>query len=84
MFGASGFDARRDIAGIVLNRQGHAYVVQPPGFYFGKNGQPAPREVIREAVHGRITFAHSELHGSQVWQTATAEGQRAAEQILAL
>ena len=84
MFGASGFDAKRDIAGIVLNRWGHAYVVQPPGFYFGKNGQPAPREVIRKTVHGRIAFAHAELHGSQVWQTAAAEGQRAAEQILSL
>ena len=27
MFAAGGFDAERDIAGIVLNRQGHAYVV---------------------------------------------------------
>ena len=84
LFGDSGFDARRDIAGIVLNRWGHAYVVQPPGFYFGKNGRPAAKNLIRDTVHGRIAFAHSELTGTQVWQTAAAEGQRAAEQILAL
>lgn len=78
LFGASGFDAKRDIAGIVLNRWGHAYAVQPPGFYFGKNGKPAAKDVIRNTVHGRIAFAHSELAGAQVWQTAAAEGQHVA------
>ena len=29
MFGDYGFDASRDIAGIVANRWGHAYVVSP-------------------------------------------------------
>ena len=82
LFGASGFDARRDIAGIVLNRWGHAYVVQPPGFYFGKDGKPAAKEVIRNTIHGRIAFAHSELTGTQVWQTAAAEGKRAVENLL--
>ena len=33
LFGSAGFDARRDIAGIILNRWGHARLVQPPGFY---------------------------------------------------
>jgi len=32
MFGAAGFDPGRDIAGIVLNRWGHAYVNAGPGF----------------------------------------------------
>ena len=33
MFGGTGFDAKRDIAGIVLNRWGHAYIAPQPGFY---------------------------------------------------
>jgi len=44
MFSRSGFDPRRDIAGIILNRWGHAYVSPQPGFFFGKDGKPAPRE----------------------------------------
>jgi spermidine dehydrogenase len=82
LFGSSGFDAKRDIAGIVLNRWGHAYVVQPPGFYFGKDGKPAAKDVIRNTIHGRIAFAHSELTGTQVWQTAAAEGKRVVENLL--
>ena len=39
MFGDYGFDADRDIAGIISNRWGHAYVVDPPGFFFGKDGK---------------------------------------------
>ena len=33
MFSPYGFDAARDIAGIVLNRWGHAYVSPQPGFF---------------------------------------------------
>lgn len=81
MFGPGGFDADRDIAGITLNRQGHAYVVTPPGFFFGKDGQPAPSDVIRQR-HGRIAFAHAELKGYQMWEGAADEGERAARQLL--
>ena len=38
LFGNHGFDPKRDIAGIVLNRWGHAYIAPQPGFYFGKGG----------------------------------------------
>ena len=81
MFADYGFDAKRDIAGIVANRWGHAYVVCPPHFNFGKDGKPAPRDVIR-AGYGRIRFAHSELEGAQMWETAVAEGERAVQQLL--
>ena len=81
MFGPAGFDADRDIAGITLNRQGHAYVVTPPGFFFGKNGEPPPSDIIREP-HGRIAFAHAELMGFQMWEGAAHEGERAANQML--
>jgi spermidine dehydrogenase len=81
LFGDYGFDADRDIAGIVTNRWGHAYVVDPPGFFFGKGGQPAPRDIIRQRFH-RLAFGHSELSGAQMWETAAEEGERAAHQIL--
>ena len=81
MFGEAGFDADRDIAGITVNRQGHAYVVTPPGFFFGKDGKPAPSDVIRKP-YGRIAFAHAELLGYQMWEGAAHEGERAAQQVL--
>jgi spermidine dehydrogenase len=81
MFGSAGFDARRDIAGIVINRWGHAYIAPQPGFYFGPPGRPSPLEVIRKH-YGRIAFGHSELSGRQSWGRAAQEAQRAAQQIL--
>jgi spermidine dehydrogenase len=81
MFAASGFDARRDIAGIVLNRWGHAYFAPAPGFFFGSEGSPAPHEVIRQP-HGRIVFAHSELQGNMNMAHAMLEGTRGARQAM--
>jgi spermidine dehydrogenase len=82
MFAASGFDPKRDIAGLVLNRWGHAYCSPQPGFFFGKDGQPAPREILRRAPFGRIAFANTDLSGDPGHTTAIAEGQRAAGQLL--
>jgi spermidine dehydrogenase len=81
MFASAGFDAARDIAGITANRWGHAYVVSPPYFAFGRDGQKAPRDVVR-AGYGRLRFAHSELEGAQMWETAVAEGERAVKQLM--
>ena len=83
MFARSGFDASRDIAGIILNRWGHAYVNPQPGFYFGSEGRPAPRDVVR-ARHGRIAFGHSEMEGHQNWPGAVRNGARAAQEIRAV
>jgi spermidine dehydrogenase len=84
LFGAAGFKPRRDIAGIVLNRWGHAMFAPPPGFFFGKNGKPSPVKVLRQRF-GRIAFGHSELGGAnQSWAGAAAEGKRALTQILEL
>jgi len=77
LFGQPAVDA---IAGIILNRWGHAYVNPAPGFYFGVDGRPAPPEVIRKPF-GRITFAHSELNGHQFWLGAIREGRRAVNQL---
>ncbi|WP_447725845.1 NAD(P)-binding protein [Sphingomonas koreensis] len=81
MFGPYGFDDKRDIAGIVTNRQGHAYFVGPPGFFFGKDGKKAPKDVLQTPFH-RIAFSHCELAGAQMWETAVAEGERAARQMV--
>jgi spermidine dehydrogenase len=81
LFGEAGFDADRDIAGIISNRWGHAYVVDPPGFLFGKDGKPAPKDVLRKRFC-RLSFGHSELAGAQMWETAAEEGERAGLQML--
>lgn len=81
MFSSSGFDPSRDIAGIVLNRWGHAYVSPQPGFFFGKDGSPAPRDVLRSAPFGRIAFANTDLSGAPDHRTAIKEAHRAISQI---
>src|SRR2546426_5401622 len=59
MFARWGFDAKRDIAGVILNRWGHAFLNPAPGFFFGTGGKPAPRAVLRTAPFGRIAFANT-------------------------
>jgi spermidine dehydrogenase len=82
MFAGSGFDARRDIAGIILNRWGHAYLSPQPGFFFGQDGRPAPREVLRDAPFGRIAFANTDLAGAMDHRYSILEAQRAIRQLL--
>lgn len=82
MFGASGFDASRDIGGIILNRWGHAYASPAPGFYFGKDGKPAPGDVLRAAPFGRISFANTDLSGMPDHKSSILEANRAVEQLL--
>ena len=82
MFARSGFDASRDIAGIILNRWGHAYASPAPGFYFGKNGKPAPGDVLRAAPFGRIAFANVDLSGMPDHKSSIIEANRAVGQLL--
>ena len=77
MFAAAGFDAENDIAGIVLNRWGHAYISPQPGFHFGRNGEAAPIDTVKQGF-GRIRFGHSELSGYMSHTRALNEGSRAA------
>lgn len=81
MFGASGFDPKRDIAGIILNRWGHAYVTPTPGFFYSKDAGPGYADIIKSTPHGRISFGHSEVRGYQHWGPAAAEGARAVDQV---
>jgi spermidine dehydrogenase len=78
MFRAGGFQAKRDIAGIVLNRWGHAFVTPPPGFFFAPAGQTAPVDIMKHPV-GRIALGQS---GLEDWSGAVMAGRRAVEQLL--
>ena len=81
MFARSGFSAGRDIAGIILNRWGHAYLSPQPGFFFGKDGKPGPGDVIRERAFGRVAFANSDLAGIMDHRMSILEAKRAVGQI---
>ena len=82
LFGASGFNPKRDIAAIVLNRWGHARLIEPPGFHFGLDGKPSPLERVRQG-YGRISIGHSELNGAQHWGSALEYGRKAGERAAA-
>ena len=82
MFAPGGFDPRRDIAGIILNRWGHAYVNPQPGFFFGTGGQPAARDILRSSAHGRIAFANTDLAGAMDHRNSIREADRAVNQLV--
>ena len=82
MFAASGFDAKRDIAGIVMNRFGHAFINPQPGFFFGSDGKPAARDALRNGPFGRIAFSHCDLVGAMDHRNAYMESHRAVSQLL--
>jgi spermidine dehydrogenase len=77
-FADAGFDAKRDVAAIILNRWGHARLVQPPGWYYGTGGKPAPREIVAKG-YGNVAIGHSELNGHQSATGAMAQGKRLGE-----
>lgn len=81
LFARSGFNAKRDIAGIILNRWGHAYLSPQPGFFFGTNGQPGPGDVLRNHPYGRVAFANSDLSGIMDHRMSIAEARRAVQQV---
>src|SRR4029078_5973715 len=82
LFSRAGFDVRRDIAAIVLNRWGHAYLSPQPGFFFGRDGKPAARETLRRAPFGRIAFANTDLAGAMDHRYSILEARRAVDQLL--
>ena len=82
MFSGAGFRAGRDIAGIILNRWGHAYLSPAPGFFFGKEGKTAPGELLRAAPFGRIAFANTDLTGVMDHRYSILEANRAVGQLL--
>ena len=83
LFASHGFKPERDIAAIVLNRWGHARLIEPPGFHYGVEGRPSPLERVREG-YGRVAIGHSELNGAQHWGSALEYGKRAGEKAAAM
>ena len=81
MFSRWGFEAKKDIAGIILNRWGHAHLIAQPGFFFGTENKPAPREILRREPFHRIAFANSDLSGIMDHRASIAEAQRAVVQL---
>jgi spermidine dehydrogenase len=77
MFARAGFDARRDIPGIILNRWGHAYLNPQPGFFFGKDGKAAPGDILRKETFGEIAFANTDLAGIMDHRGSILEAKRA-------
>jgi len=82
MFSSSGFNPKTDIAGIILNRWGNAYLTPPPGFFFGKDGRPAPGDLLRAAPFGRTAFANTDLSGVADHRSSITEANRAVGQLL--
>jgi spermidine dehydrogenase len=74
----SGFKPKHDIAAIVLNRWGHARLIEPPGFHYGVDGKASTLERVRQG-YGRISIGHSELNGAQHWGSALEYGRKAGE-----
>ena len=83
LFGPHGFNPKRDIAAIVLNRWGHARLIEPPGFHYGSAGKPSPLERVRQG-YGRVAIGHSELNGAQHWGSAVEYGRKAGERAAAM
>jgi spermidine dehydrogenase len=75
VFGDAGFNAAEDIAGIAVNRWGHAEIICYPGFAFvsGDIDAPRPGTPTFDAGRpfGRIFFAHTDLHGVATNQGTT-------------
>lgn len=75
LFSDAEFDPGTDIAGIIVNRWGHARVMRPPGFYYGRDGKRPAREIVQQGF-GRIAIAHAEQNGHQNATGALMQGKR--------
>ncbi len=77
VLGPWGFDLKKDIGAISMNRWGHhGYVFGYPGFFTGDAAETARKP------HGRIAFAHTDLHRFSLVMGAVEQGCRAAQEVL--
>jgi spermidine dehydrogenase len=53
-----------------------------PGFFFGTNGKPAPREFLLGRPHGRIAFANTDLAGASDHRNSIREADRAVKLLV--
>jgi spermidine dehydrogenase len=77
LLGPSGFDPKRDIAGMSISRWGHhGYTFAYPGIY-----TDGAVEVVKKP-HGRIAFAHTDLDRFSHVLGAIGQGYRAVQDLL--
>ena len=83
MWGAHGFDAKKDIAGITVNRWPHGYayeyvdLVDPPDW----NPENGPHITGRQQI-GRISIANADSHARAYLDAAIDAGFRAVREQL--
>lgn len=53
-----------------------------PRFFFGVNGKPALRDVLRNQPHGRIAFANTDLAGASDHRIRFVKADRAVKQLI--
>jgi spermidine dehydrogenase len=82
MFGASRFDAKRESPESLSTGGVMPTPARSRGFFFGKDGKPAFRDILRNSSFGKIAFANTDLSGDPSHVTAIEEGERAAGQLL--
>ncbi len=81
MLGPGGFDADRDIAGVIVNRWGHGYSYSGDPLLDG-SPEPALYEVARVRV-GNVTIANSDAAWTPYAHAAMDEAHRAVDELLA-
>ena len=67
---------------LLMNGWPSSFVEYQLGFFFGTNGKPAPREVLRNQAHGRIAFANTDLAGASDHRNSIREADRAVTQLI--
>jgi spermidine dehydrogenase len=77
--GAGGFDAKRDIVGITINRWGHGYALPANTLFDDPNIPPA--FMRGRAPFGRIAIANSDSSGIDTIETAFNEAARAVREL---
>jgi spermidine dehydrogenase len=81
MFGADGFNAQRDIAGITVNRWAHGYAGGLNDLYDPvESGEPV--FVRARKRFGRIAIANSDASGVSMTQAAFDQANRAVRELL--
>jgi spermidine dehydrogenase len=81
MLGPGGFDAGRDIAGVIVNRWGHGYSYSGDPLLDERSATPAPYEIARVRA-GRVTIANSDSGWTPFAHAAIDQAHRAVGELL--
>ena len=81
MLGPGGFDAERDIAGIIVNRWGHGYSYGGDPL-LGADAEEPPPFLAARARAGNVTFANSDAGWTPFAHAAIDQAHRAVGELL--